>query len=1095
MFNFNQLALSFAAETVIGVVVAVAAFVFIYVASMALYFKLRKKHAYSKFGVEIGIMAFVLIISFVSRFLLFLNFGLEEGIYEGNGIAEIIGTALRAAYSSIGHLTFEGLDDYVPSNIPIGYWMFYWGTAVYCAAMFLSLVTTKVSYEIYSRLGVSKVARKGGDVDLFIFKNATEDTVTLAESIENHYAELKAEYERNKDKLHKEYSSAAFSLYTPYSQLKKEQNRVDFIKVKLNKLTKTYIEAWCASVTQELEESLKRIGHEENSALILDCIHKFILPAMLWCATVKNNEKIASCDLISRRSFLDFDADVSSFTKMVGYIECALMWDTSEALSFFATAAANISAIGSGFSDLKLGALVKRFKLERDSSVRLIDPEGKVITFPAGVKTVTVENNKKRNVDFTELLNEILDLSSEYVDKTVNLIKCVSDTKYSAMLDLKKPRSCRILFLGNELDPFDVDNPLHREIMAHDYYYVSYVRNEKEPVSVFKRFKLDPSNDFLDRICDYKRTCGVHVFSFALSDDLTGDEALNGSDVFEEIRMLFTECVKKNAILPEIPIVTYYLLSDNDVNYQSYEKKIYDILKEIIDEYGVRMTVEEAMLHFQLNVVNEAAASSKCLVRKRFEKFSKCKDYSVVEDAKPFSHGALQDNNEYRVAVLGFGQTGQAAMEELFINTSYVRNIGERVDGRKLHFTSGSNRALKLVGGEPTQFVADVFDSNADDVIGLFAFKHPLFVCAKEKEENKIRDLSSASGYSLTNITKSYDCSANPDDIKRLREGVGFPMVFFHNASCTGLDFLQKLDRWTGRENSVMDDKDNGQYSALPRKSPYKAFIISLGDDEANISIANALIDDIKRESARRISLGETCFRQTIYVNIRDERNYSRLNNVSTSEALLDVIPFGSRTDIYSYDYIIDSNELIKYNTSYNYLSEQMNEDFIKKYAVHYEATSIEDNVTFKGAYLDTCCTGGGVSLVQALSNLSAKVGTKYMTYENVRKWFKLSLFLRQSNLSSYDFGEFFRQYYKLKGSDWANFNAADILKMTDIEHVRWDRFHIAQGWNYCPKKAKERKEHNCIVPFSTLYSQNPSMLLYDLGNVVVANSDVKKQR
>lgn len=115
------------------------------------------------------------------------------------------------------------------------------------------------------------------------------------------------------------------------------------------------------------------------------------------------------------------------------------------------------------------------------------------------------------------------------------------------------------------------------------------------------------------------------------------------------------------------------------------------------------------------------------------------------------------------------------------------------------------------------------------------------------------------------------------------------------------------------------------------------------------------------------------------------------------------------------------------------------------------------------------------------------------MTYENVRKWFKLSLFLRQSNLSSYDFGEFFRQYYKLKGSDWTKFNTADILRMTDIEHVRWDRFHIAQGWNYCPKKAKERKEHNCIVPFSTLYSENPSMLLYDLGNVVVANSDVKK--
>lgn len=1095
MFNLNQLALSFAGETLIGVAVAVAAFIFIYVASMALYFKLRKKHAYSKFGVEIGIMAFVLIISFVSRFLLFLNFGLEEGIYEGNGIVEIIGTALRAAYSSIGHLTFEGLDDYVPSSIPIGYWMFYWGTAVYCAVMFLSLVTTKVSYEIYSRLGVSKVAKKGGEVDLFIFRNATEDTLTLAESIEKHYAELKVEYERNKADLFEEYSRAdATEYYLPYSRLKKEQNRVDFIKVKLNKLTETYIDAWYSVVTQELKEGLKNRPDEAENEQVIDFIHGFILPALLWCAIVKNDERIASCELISRRSFLNFHADEGIFANISERIEDTFMWDTSETTAFFSVVLANLNAVGSGLSDLKLAKLVKRFNFERGGAVRLVASDGKSVTLPIGEKTLSDEKHGKRKVNFKDLLDDILNLSSEYFEKTTELIKSVSDAKYSAMLDLKKPRSCRILFLGNELDPFDVDNPLHREIMAHDYYYVSYVRNEKAPVSVFERFKLDLSNDFLDRICDYKRTCGVHVFSFALSEDLTGDEASNGSDVFEEIRMLFTECVKKNAILPEIPIVTYYLLSDNDVNYQTYEKKIYDILKEIIDEYGVRMTAEEAMLHFQLNVVNEAAASSKCLIRKRFETFSADGNYSAVDDAKPFSGGVFENNNEYRVAVLGFGQTGQAAMEELFINTSYVRNIDEKSDCRDLRFTSGNcNRALNLSGGEPTQFVADVFDSNADDIIGLFAFKHPLFVCAKENEENATRDLSSMAGYSLANIIKSYSCSTRPDDIKRLREGVGFPMVFFHNASCTGLDFLQKLDRWTGPENYVIDDKDNLQYAVLPGKSPYKAFIISLGDDDANITIANALIDDIKRESARRISSGENCFRQTIYVNIRDERNYSRLNNIDTSGAMFDVISFGCRTDIYSYDYIIDSNELIKYNTSYNYLSEQMNEDFIKKYAVRYEATSIEDNITFKGAYLDTCCTGGGVSLIQALSNLSVKVGTKYMTYENVRKWFKLSLFLRQSNLSSYDFGEFFRQYYKFKGSDWGNFNSADILKMTDIEHTRWDRFHIAQGWNYCSTKAKDRKEHNCIVPFSTLYSENPSMLLYDLGNVVVANFDVKK--
>lgn len=1088
MFNVNNLANSFVLDTIFGVVLAVIAFILVYGASMALYFKIRRKHAYSKFGVEVGIMALVLLISFASRFLLFFNIGMEDGIYEGNGILETMGTALRAAYSSIGQLTFEGLDDYVPSNIPIGYWMFYWGTAVYCAVMFLSLITTKVSYETYSRLGVSKVARSGNDVDLFIFKNATEDTVALAESIENHYSNELAEYEKNKDKLVEDYlgfKKSGGADNKSYSQLKKEQKKADDIRLKLNLLTERYVSAWYLWLKT-------KFNVPETSQ---DFICGFLLPSLLWAALVKNNESLSSCELISRRTFIDFYADDVQLYSSINAIDDGDIGETSLLKKYF-DKAFTVFKDTANLSDAKLSDLTGKFELENNSSYNLISVDTKelVISFPTEDITFNDSNGRSKKINLNELLKEILSLSARYASITENLISSISRDIYSSMINCQKPRSCRILFLGNELEPFDGDNPLHREIMAHDYYYVSYVRNEKSPVSVFKRFKLAPANDFLDKICEYKRTRSVHVFSFGLSEDLTGDEASNGADVFEEIKLLFTECVKKNAVLPDLPIVSYYLLSDNEVNYQTYENKLYDILREIIERYHVRMTAEEAMLHFQLNVINEAALSAKSLIKKRFATFTPDSGYSAVDESIPFSLNDYKDNNEYRVAVLGFGQTGQAAMKELFVNTSYVGTASEKEDERLIvpvedgYDVQGT--PLKLIGGEPTQFIADVFDSKIDELIGLFAFKNPLFICANETKENIVRDFNDTSDYCLSNILRMYSCK--PTDItaaRNLREGVGFPILFLHNASCMGMDFLQKLDRWTGIESNELE-KDNSRCRGICR-SPYKAFIIALGDDEANISIANALIDDIKRES---VKFNRIINHQTIYVNIRDERNYSRLNSGVTkgSKQLLTVIPFGSRTDIYSYDYVVDSSEIIKYNTSYNYLSNEMDRDFIKKYAISYNA-NVKDGdaeTTCRISFLDTR-HGESDSLISALINLSDKVKTKYTTYGNVRNWLKLSLFLRQSNLSSYDFGEFFRQYIKMKKHvtdevKLSELSPSDILKLTDIEHTRWDRFHIAQGWTYSKKKNKTLKEHNCIVPFSSLYNNNPAMLLYDLGNIIV---------
>lgn len=1081
--NLSAAGLTFSAVGGIGI--AILVFTLLYFLSMTAYFAVRKKYAYSKFGVEIAFMAIVLLLSFSARFLLFLQLGAEEGIYDNNTIGEIIGTALRAAYSSIGQLTFEGLEDYAQSEVPLAYWMYYWGTAVYCGVMFLSIVTTKISYEIYSRGGVSRIANARKTGDLFIFRNATKDALTLAESIEKSYAEYDAEYAENKRNYAKEYvklKGTSGAEFESYAEMGRKQKEADTLKVELNELTKTYIDAWFASLSPKLDTC---------SSETRDFIVGVLLPSVLWTAIAAKFKTALSEKIFSRRSFLDFYSESGNYGVYFTEIRTACVGETGDASELFSAALKLVDKTKDGIhSSEELVFALREFAFV-DGDVPALESKscGK-IHFPSGVLYSGAKS--KKSVDAGLLFGQIVEKIGCYVRIIEKLITSVSSNEYAAKRKLKKPRKCRILFLGDSLEPFDGNDPLHREIMAHDYYYVSYVRNSKSPVSVFKKFGFKTSNDFIGRICEFGKTCKIHVFSFALNENEQGDEAFNGSDVFSEIELLFTECVSKNNVLPDLPIVNYYILSDNQVNYETYDKRLSGMLKEIIRKYRVRMTVEEAMSHFRLNIVNEAAVSAKCLVRRRAEVFvPESRNGSLVEESKPFDYGVFSDNNEFRVAVLGFGQTGQAAMKELFINSAYVRRVSQKQSTAYVFDENGKDRiakkVLELSGGEPTQFVADVFDSDADNVAGLFAFRHPSFICAKGEEEISVRNFEETYGYCLSNLLKSY-APLCPDvrSFAGLREGVGFPMLFFHAVSCNGMDFLRELDRSTGEENYLVD-RENAQYSVLPKRSPYKAFIIALGNDERNISVANALIDDIGHEISRKTDRG-SILHQTIYVNIRDERNYGRLR---LSEKMnLTVIPFGKRTDIYSYDYIIETSNTIRYNTSYDYLSKELQEGRFDRFAVKFRAEIMDEN-TIKSAnigYLDLEDESGKQSLMDSMRGVLLKVEDKFRTYGNMRKWYELSLFTRQSNISSYDFGAFFRQYLQEKGG-WNNISSDDVLQLADIEHTRWDRFHIAQGWVYSKNKSVPSKEHNCLVPFDSLYKEKPGVLLYDLGNVIAANA------
>lgn len=1114
-FYLNNIQSEFAAQSVLAIALAVAIFAVLYLASMSLYFFIRKRHAYSKFGVEIAFMAVILLLSFSARFLLFLNLGLygDENIYADNTVAEILGTALRAAYSSIGQLTFEGLEDYIGSGqVALGYWLFYWGTAVYCGVMFLSLVTTKISYEIYSKGGVYKGARSKSKDDLFIFKNVTADTVALAECIEKRYDEYQTKYaDGMKERIaagKKDGGENDTDKYIPYGKMKREQRRADALRVKINKLTANYV-----------KDNFSFSGIVKDNEEIKNFIYEWLIPSMVWaavCAEAKDAKYIVKDGLLNLNNIMSFSADAYSENAITALSAKSLSLSDAERKflsDFFTYFNDNIAKgyyggyLTDKFLDHKVSYDAERgeltFAIEDEAKSTREKPE--YIYYKVALPGCMQSTGKKTG------LNEIMNSVREYFGIVDRLVESVSCDKYSEEMSRKRPRGAKILFLGDSLGPFDGDNPLHREIMAHDYYYVSFLQDQKHPVSIFKKFKINLKNDFLDRICDYRRTRKVSVFAFGLNDDSTGDEAYNSSDVFNEIRMLFTECVKKNRVNPQVPIVCYYVLSDNEINYQAYENKLKEVLKEVIDEFGVRMSVEEAMLHFQLSVVNEADLSAKCLIRKRIEAFSKPGiKTTLVDEAKPFA----STPDEYRVAVLGFGQTGQTALKELFINTAFVPRISlvtpdknkkydvEGYDFSRIKLDGSDSRFRIMAGGDPTQFVADVFDSDADNLMGLFSYKNPLIICAKSNETDILSALSSTKNRSVNNIEKIYNFKGVKYDIEKLRRGTAFPVVIFHETSCLSTEFLEDLDSASGIEYLSPDTgsetvKSESSGYRAGKKNYYKAFIISLGNDESNITMANALIDDIRHEYTRNKKPKADCLPQTIYVNLRDERNNARLIYSSCDSEYLTVIPFGSSADMYSYENVIDSNEVIQYHTSYNCLTQETYNNTFKAYigdvkpvGAFYsydeekKQSKININDIGKVYYFNPCKEDNSDGLLyQNLKSLYEKVQRKYRTYLSMRNWFGCNLFNKQSNTASRNFAEFFRQYYIRKHNRLSD---NDFLLLSAVEHTRWNRFHISNGWVFAKDTNKQKKEHKSIIPFDMLYYTNAKTIMYDAGNVIV---------
>ncbi len=593
-------------------------------------------------------------------------------------------------------------------------------------------------------------------------------------------------------------------------------------------------------------------------------------------------------------------------------------------------------------------------------------------------------------------------------------------------------RNAEIIFTG-ELEVFSRENLLHREIMADGFIYWSYskkINEEKEP-SILKRLGLYIDNCFYKKDCKCKDS-RIHIFALSNNEGLSGYEAENGNIVFGEMKAILKEYEKASKKV----FVDFYLLVDNEINYEVYKSKLdilkaqYNVIAKNINKKhsknGEDVTGLEGCFPFVLHLINEADYTAKDFIYKRDKEYAKFLP----------NKNLFKTNSYYRAMVIGFGQTGQTATMQAFINTSNVTN---RV---------------------PNKFIADVFDLNMNNVGGLFLLRHPLVDgkvvsgnlegnCSKVDEHSKIFKEKLNKIYSPIYTQTEID-NLNGDVSAEVIKKMTFPIINMYQTSCFGKEFVNYFNNDTG-------------HTILCK---YNLVIVGLGDDEINIAMANALLGEIRNQLADGISREESGD-ITIAINIRDAKNLERIDWGETENKLfpdVHVIKFGVAEEIYSYDVIVDDSEAMMYSYPYALLECEDISD------VYMDLVN-EHNEIIKNGNVDNN------DYTEKLQEIFTHFNRNHDMLDIRKTWVQSSLFDRESNNSVAIFSNSMKALCK----DLV-FTYDNMSWLVDIEHERWDRFHIANGWIFNVKKCKPYRQHDCILPTEKLKDKFGK---YDLVNAV----------
>lgn len=554
-----------------------------------------------------------------------------------------------------------------------------------------------------------------------------------------------------------------------------------------------------------------------------------------------------------------------------------------------------------------------------------------------------------------------------------------------------------IIFASNNLEKFDPSNELHKMIKQRKYPYIilprrQFMEEDAGPVigKHFGKIGLISRRRHNSVIVDcglltkYKlKNSSFHVFALEMDKEEKGSEGVNSDTIFDDIQgniydtRFFKHVIKQYLINDEDnPYfhVDYYVLTHNTINYEFYSKKLRYINKKYeesvqesaqkykednpnlskseiaeIDAIIDNVTNEKLSKLFKVNIINEAYLAGISLIKARHE----------IENERIKQYGDINfvgnEDNDHVAIILGFGQTGQWALKNLYVDTTSVKR------GKDEKST-----------GEQARFIAHVYDEKILNYAGQFEKNHPCFLIANVEDYlsrkimtflNENKKITTANAIEFCKLLKEYEEKnqvhfANLESVKHIYTGydfdeidkyMKFPHVYFHAKNCNSLSLLNDIDSVVG--------------SMIKAPNAWKkanSIVIALGNDESNIMTANAIIQDIRQELY--VSYDKEKEKDNhvdIYVNIRNDKNKHRLNwNTALEKELhpnIHIVTFGNTDEMYSFESIIDNLKVTMLNSNYEIIGDSSdNFDFLKEKGKTHSLAKIEKKYTETKQIIDS---------------------------------------------------------------------------------------------------------------------------------------------
>lgn len=492
--------------------------------------------------------------------------------------------------------------------------------------------------------------------------------------------------------------------------------------------------------------------------------------------------------------------------------------------------------------------------------------------------------------------------------------------------------------------------------------------------------------------------------------------------------------------------------------------------KEEADKEFVKNTFLKFKQHFVFDALSEANMASFSYVRKRAQLVDECKDLYKADVL----------SEEYRTLVIGFGQNGQQVMKAAYIfaaageHSEPGNNVKEELfadPDKKGRYPAEWTRQLQrsdYVKYTPQPFIADVYDKNASEVGGLFRMKHPAI--SVDMPQSK----SSSYRYAFAPVK-----------------------VVLHHESAYSNKLLKKLDLGFGDDEQDETEDDE--------QVDYNLIIIALGDDDSNVNIANALLEDSKHEILSPEKKNKEKY-QVIAINLRNKLNYDRINWTEKDEKKFEyikVIRFGSSEEMYSYDNVVDMSRAKKWNHGYNIINTNKtaekpdgNKEKVSLNNNDFKETPSSENANIKEPDKNTTMYKIRKAVNDVVESKGKQNTTVGVYFEGIREklgdkayaeylWHTLSgklemYYQRLSSRYACEMPSFIKGYCVAKGfceeGGYENVRIDDMIRLGAVEHDRWTRYMVACGFKY-GKKELYFKEHHCIIDYKYISSQYNDMI------------------